>query len=460
MLKVKHHSKQQKLNNSNSLMENICYLKRHFLHVFIILCLIISASLKAQKRKQLQEKMSKIDQLIYEENDYNAALQICKEVMTTERIDIYYKQKVESIVNLIENYSDYDQKPLKLYFKAREIQSILFKGQNLTKESWEEQGNLYRELLERYPICKLAGFVQYLLARYYKKQIGNKPRYLDKEIAREKVIKTYRDVINKYPIAVFPIHGYPEYFKLGLRIAPIAQINIAWLYESGDHVKPDIEKALKEYQIIIDKYPDAVDDEGMMLALSAYVSILDIYSGMRNKEEFADTSKVKEICRILINNFQNQKYETRGYSFGEIHPEAYMRLAKFEPDKEKAIKLYKDIIEEFPKSWKGKSGSGAIGMYSVKSLNEIINLLDDPLLAIKECHEILNSKLDKLIRGYAQYRIAEIYERDIKDYDRALIEYQNVLDNFSDVNIGGETWTLSDGAESAIRVIQNKLNKE
>ncbi|MCK4225765.1 tetratricopeptide repeat protein [candidate division WOR-3 bacterium] len=404
--------------------------------------------------------MFKIERLIYVEHDYNTALQICKEVMAMEGIDRYYKQRTESISNLIENYSDFDRKPLELYFKAREIQNMWLRGENHTKESWIDQGNLYRELLEKYHKCKLAGLTQYLLAIHCKKQIGNNLGYLNRENARDKAIEAYRNVVNKYPLAVFPIHGFPEYFEMGLRIAPIAQINMAWLYELEYHLKPDIKSALKEYQIIIDKYPEAVDNRGRRLILSSHVSIMNIYSGIRGREQFLDIPKVKEICNILLNNFQNQQYEIQGWSFGEIHPEAYMRLAELEKNKENAFKLYKKIITDYPNSWTGKSGSGATVLYSVKALDKIVHLLDDTLLAIKECLEIVNSGFDKSICGYAQYKIAKIYEKELIDYKQALVEYKKVIENFGDVNLSGEAWTLGEGAESAIRSIQNKLKKE
>lgn len=435
-------------------------LVKHLLLVFILLYLIPPSFVVAQQSNLLEEKMLKIDRLIYEKNDYDSALQICKEVTAIDPIDKYYVQKVASIANLIEYYSDYDEKPLELYFEARKILDMWCKGENHTKESWVAQGNLYRELLNKYPACKLGGFVQYLLATHYKNQIGNSLSYLDKKIARQKAIEAYSEAVNKYPQAVFPICGYPQYFKLGLRIAPVAQINVAWLYmyESSD-LKPDIEEALRTYQVLIDEYPDAIDQNGRKLSLSAYVSLLNIYSGLGGHVEFVDTAQAKRICNILINNFPNQQYEIEGWYFGEIHPEAYTRLAKLELDREKAIELYEKLITHFPESWRGKSGSGATGLYAVESLDEILKLLGNAQLAIRECHKILSSKLDKAICGYAQFRIATIYEIELKDYDQALFEYQKVIDDYGDVHLDGESWTLGEGVEDAISRLQDKMNK-
>lgn len=440
----------------NLLLENVYFRKRDLLLKFTIMCLILLSLLEAQPKNQLQEKLLVIDSLIYKNNDYQTALLVCQEVMAMKNIGKYYKEKVTSIINLIENYSDCDQKPLALYFKARNIIEMWCKGKRHTKESEAEQGSLYQELLNKYSECKLAGFVQYLLANHYEKQIGNTNRYLDNETARQKAIEEYNKVINQYPLAIFPICGYPQYFKLGLKIAPLAQINIAWLYKSSYYVKPDIGKALATYQIIINQYLDAVDKKGYRLILSAYVSMLNIYC---DDEGFVDTTKAKEICHLLINHFPNQKYEIEGWHFGEIHPEAYWRLAKLEPFKEKAIKLYKKIMTDFPRSWTGQSGSGAISLYSVNSLSEIIKLLGNPQLVITECRNIINSRLDKSIQGYAQFMIAKTYEQDLRNYERALIEYQIILDNYNDVCLDGEPWTLGDGAKDAMKAIQEKLNK-
>jgi hypothetical protein len=58
-------------------------------------------------------------------------------------------------------------------------------------------------------------------------------------------------------------------------------------------------------------------------------------------------------------------YEIEGWYFGEIHPEAYMALAKLEVDQEKAIQLYDKIIRDYAKSRTGKSGSDAVASHSV-----------------------------------------------------------------------------------------------
>lgn len=452
------------------------HMNKKYITLFILLCFNLPLSLEVQYRNRIneneqsiqyyREKISTIDQILFEENDYVKGLQECKELLRmVERFDEIkrFAPQVECYIDLIENYADFDQKPLSLFFKARKIENMWNRAEGHTKESVKEQGDLYRELLEQYPQCNLAGFIQYLLGMHYKAQIGSSLTYLDREVAVQKAIEAYRNVIEKYPSAVFPIWGsHRESFKVGSRIAPTAQMNIAWLYESGfsSETGSDIPRALEAYQAVIDHYPGAVDPEDHRLDLGAYLSMINIYSGKTGYIEFIDTAKVKEICQILLNDYPNQEYEIWGWYFGAIHPEALMQLAKMETEEKKVIEIYRKIIERYPNSWTGKSGSGAVSLYSVEALENIIHLLDNPLQGIEECRDIINSDADERICGAAQYKIAQIFEEDIKDSTQALIEYQKVIDEYDDVVLGGEAVTLGEGARSAIQRLKDLSDEE
>ncbi len=376
------------------------------------------------------------------------ALRLSKESISIQNID------EKSRINLIENYSDCDRKPLELFFKSREKPS---------GNRFKYIGDIYREILEKYPECKLAGFIQYMLARNYASQINSTIRYLESsETAREKAIESYREVTRKYPTAEIPISEYDERFKIGLRIAPLAQLNIGDLYNSGNWVTPKKKEAIRAYELVINNYPEDVDYNGRKVAMNAYVSILNVYTDRNNKsdDKVVDTVKAKEICDTLINKFPNQGYEVEGYYFGETHPEAYMVLAGFETDKEKAIGIYEKIMSEYPDSWEGKSATCGVSLYAIEALFKIRYLLEDTQLIINYYRKILDSNLDRKIRGTAQFEIAVIYEADIKDYDQALVEYQKVLEDYGDVTTGAAVGTLGNEAESRISMIREKLNAE
>lgn len=430
--------------------------RRVSLIVISVLQIAFLSFLEGREENNLGEKMLEIDYQIYEVKNYKISLQMCEEVLELGKIDTYYEGKAKNYINLIENYSDYDQKPLELFFKARRIRRKMLTEKDRRQEYWEELGNLYKELLNKYPHCKLAGFIQYLIAE------RNKSYSFRDEEERQTAIQGYREVVNRYPDAEFPIEDYPQYFR-GLKIAPIAHIKIASLYEEFSHnIEPDLEQAIREYKDIIDKYPNELNRDGSKLILSAYVSMINIYSGLNIKEARVDSIKAKEHSKILINDFPNQSFLVSGpirKYFGEIHPEAYMRLARFEVDKEKAIELYKKVLIDYPKSWTGAPYTCGISLYAFAALREIIELLDDSQLSIKECQGIINSNADKGVRALAQFLLGGIYE-DMKNYDQARIEFQKVIDNYSDVDPTGGTCTLSDDAKNAIMYLQKKMLKK
>jgi len=434
--------------------------------VFYILILFSFLNAEARSGNEVERKYSIIDSLIYKEKDYDEALRFSKDFLKIHDDDFNraYAYIVKSIINLIENYSDYDRKPLELFFEYMENYFERLKCLGNSAELCKENGIIFREILEKYPDCNLAGFVQYMLGIHYQSQINSTDRYLERrEIAIEKAIESYREVIRKYPTVEMPIYESWRRFKIGLKIAPIALLKIGDLYYFDYRVKKeekDPVKAIETYESVINNYPEDVDFRGNKVAINAYVSILNIYRKNKNSSTFLDTVKAKEICNILINKFPNQGYDYKGGHIGETHPEAYMFLADFETDKEKAIKIYEKIMTEFPNNWTGRGGSGAVGRYGDIALGRIKYLFKDPESTINYYRKILNSALDINIRGSAQYSIASIYEEDIKDYNQALVEYQKVLENFADVNPSGEYYPLGEGAKSRISVIQEKLNEE
>ncbi|NUO82976.1 tetratricopeptide repeat protein [candidate division KSB1 bacterium] len=321
----------------------------------------LEAQERVKRRVIRRYHQEEVERLLYEKSNLDSALYLCRKIIGTNNIPDDYRRELENNIKLIENYSDYDRKPLKLYLQARHLLLLILSG-NRSSELPSKQGDSYRELLSRYPRCKLAAFVHYQLAWHYMRQIGG-------AIARENALAAYREIIENYPTAVFEIWDLPKDYLLGSSIAPLAQLKIAWLQQSSHR-----DTALQAFQTVIDKYPEALDQQKRKLALSAYVSMLMLCSGDEDSNEIADARKAEEICRILLDKYPNQEYEIEGWYFGEIHPEALMRLAKISTDREKAIGFYKRIIKDYPNSQEGKSGSDAVGFYSTlaqRRLNEL-----------------------------------------------------------------------------------------
>ncbi len=321
----------------------------------------LEAQEKAKRRSSRYLNYDEVERLLYEESNLDSALYLCRKIAGVKNIPDDYRQELENNIKLIENYSDYDRKPLKLYLQARHLLLLILSGHR-SNELPAQQGDSYRELLSQYPRCKLAAFVQYQLAWHYVRQIGG-------GAARQKALAAYREIIENYPAAVFEIWDHPNDYLLGSNMAPLAQLKIAWLQQSSNR-----DTALQVFQAVIDKYPEALDRQKRKLALSAYVSMLMLCTGDDDSNEIVDARKAEEICHILLDKYPNQEYEIEDWYFGEIHPEALMRLAKIATDREKAIGFYKRIIKDYPNSQAGKSGSDAVSFYSTLAqgrLNEL-----------------------------------------------------------------------------------------
>lgn len=403
--------------------------------------------------RDLEALATKISYLIYVENDYHRALELCNQKSTLKLVETWanrhdgadrYINKIMNCKNLIENCSDYDRNPLNLYFEARQIDEL--EGHQKTIEKIIEQGNLYRRLLVEYPSCKLAGFTCYLLAEHYvnygiygrRFETGLNNAELMVEF-REIAVRLYNKIIDDYSHAVFPTNEKRSdglYFsRMGIEIAPLAQMKIArlWDHRGLDPQRANIPRAGEEYQNVIDRFPGAIDTDSTLLALKAYLAMLDIYSDKYNYRSSLDFDKARNICQIMLSDFPNLRILKEWISI-ETHPAVYFRLAEIESDKEQAIGILKKIIYEFPDSFFYEDDGPTY--YSDQALREMIRQMDDPNRSIEECRKIMNSDLPVRMRAFAQLRIALIYLEDLNDKSQALIEFRSIVAEFGDVPTG------------------------
>lgn len=341
--------------------------------------------------------------------------------------------KKPEITEALKSYDDMGGAPLKAFLEAQKPEVI--------SGSKEARCKKYRDLLAKYPDCKLAPYVRYLLAESSE---GNES------------IGNYSTICEKYPAAVFPVSDGKG--KQGEKIAPLAALGLAWQYG-----KTDPARALTQLELTAGKYPKTRDAEEYSIAGSARIGMLNIYAGWKPKAEKLfprDIIKAKILIEFLTSKDTSKKYEVEGSYFGETQPEAYLRLAQLERNagnKQKAIKLFRIVIEKFPAVLCGVSHSAG-SPYGLNAFMEILATMAEETLAMKECVRVEGSTTTKQIKGYAQLKIAEFYEKK-KDFKRAKTQYEKAKEKYPDVKMPGEEEnTIGDKAQA--KIIQMREENE
>jgi len=441
---------------------------KHFILIILIFLFSVQTGHTGIRRKsrpvrnKTELNLAAIDSCIYQKSDLDACLKLCKKIIIEDTENNYLVKIAENHINLITDYSDYEQKPLMLYYKANEVNKNWRRGKVQSTAEWIEQGNLYREICEKYPDSKLAGFIHFLLAFHYYYQRNHTLAYLEPDTAIQFAMKEFLIVINDYPDDIVPVwNPLSTNYIPGLRLAPLSHLQMAGIFEKKRFKKYyNINKAVEHYEKIIQKYSDEKDYRGYNMAINATIQLLNIYCDWNNYPNYsnADTSKVRELCNRLLLELPNQGFEYDEYIFGETHPEALYRLAVFEKDKNKSINYYFRILEKFQEVWTGYAGCDATGLYCLKALDGIMNNYSDENDKIRICKSIINSesKYSRTIRGHAQSRLANIYYQ-MNNYEKALIELQKVVDQFYDIHTSGEDMTLGYEAEVSIKELKLKM---
>ena len=337
-------------------------------------------------------------------------------------------------------FSDYNYEPLKLFLSAI---------QEYNDETFPETLN---EILEKYPKSKITPFVQYLLGRYYEYKFKD-------EKDREKAIINYQKVIRNYPNALYPKNDFPIHFcRAGElydeEIAPIAQMHIAWLYDlygdNPDNPMRDTKQAITEYRKVITNYTEKVS-----LCLTAYIHLLSIYREENNEEKF------QEIGNILISKYGGQSFRKGSWGeWGVVEPEVLIGLAEFEEKKGNhvaAIKIYKKVLIKFSDASKTFHGGPEI-YYSNWAIDGILNLINDDEKSIQELKKIQTKIIGKRLKGYLQFKIAYIYDKKIRDQEKATDEYKKFVENY---DFNQHTYGMLDNeATEKLQELQTTKNKK
>lgn len=409
--------------------------------------------------QELIVKMNYVDSLILSKRDYVAALTLSQEIYNTKDLEIDCKHRLSNIINLIKYYSDYDNKPLELYFKAEQLTVYKNKcgADSLRKKANLQIESIYKQILDEYPDCNLAGFVAYLLANQFEHQYATRnisapiEDYLANIDKQEKALAYYGRITTNYKNSKAPIHSifglYSDNFKINITLAPLAHMKMANLYLSEG--KYDL--AEKEYMRVITNYPMACDAEGNKLILSSHIYLMQLYSDAKSR----NTRKLREVCHDLINNYKNQRFEIMGRS-GEIHPEAYLYLANTEENINNTLERYLYIINNYKKSHFGKPHSCDIGAYALCAIRDAVDTLrKEDINSIKN---VLNKSQSKTKSIIAQLAIAKYYHYH-GQHELSLKKYGNLKSKYGSLYLCDE---ISESGTTKIylgNIIESEINQ-
>lgn len=219
-------------------------------------------------------------------------------------------------------------------------------------------------------------------------------------------IELYQKVVDNYPDSP---------------IAPQALTTIGACYVYKD----DIQKAIEVARKILEKYPDWEGANGSYFCLGY---------GYANLRDYENAAK----------NFKTAAEKYPGKNPKNNEARFYLGVCYFEIEEyDKAISVYQKIKEDYPEYSIVKS----FGVdYEIGRCYESLWKLDEALdiyLQTVEKGDIKFIPLDGVT-----YHIAEIYEYK-KDYEKARIWCQRVIDNYSDSE-------LTDEAEEKLKALRAK----
>jgi len=268
----------------------------------------------------------------------------------------------------------------------------------------------YEMLLEQYPCCSISPEAQWRIGYIYEKVLNSD----------EHAIESYENVVTNYPTSSFAAEAL---FRIG-RIYK----------ESGNY-----EKALDAFSKLIDQWPD-------FWKLPAI-----FYWKGQCLEEIRNYSQAIDAYKIFLTTYLPQTEQTR---LGDIGRYNQSKL-KIETEIENKINF---LQAEMPKvEWEKartfiKEGNYSEALPIYRRLPMIAPNSKWAQEAIKQIRKIeylasiqrLKQKISSLPPGdycsmIAQERIAEIYERELKEYNKAISEYKIILSDYPKNIISAKT---------------------
>jgi len=259
----------------------------------------------------------------------------------------------------------------------------------------------YEELLKRYPYSSVAPEAGWRIGDVYDKVLNSK----------DKAIEAYKDVVVKYPTSHF---------------AAEALFRIGRIYEEGGNCG----KALDAFDELIQQWPDfwklpavfywkgkcleELKDYGQ--AINAYKTFVIAYLPQTDQARLGDIGKYQQSKLKIESEIENKINALQAQMPSVEWGKAQVLIEK--GNYLEALPIYRKLPTIAPNSKWAEDAKKQIRTIEYQA-------------GIQR----LRKKIESLPPGdyqamIAQERIAEIYERELKDYDKAIAEYNLVLSNY------------------------------
>lgn len=383
-------------------------------------------------------------------NEYNKAINIAKEYVSSyPDLTNYIILGYMSIANTYRRMGNYDE-AIKMYRKVEseypktDYAKIARKNAS-SIESALNDIQLYEQIINDYPDTHFAAVYRLEIAELYASpQALNTP---------ERAIKEYRKLIEQYPdseigaeallrigniysrILSDPVRAVSAYQKIiegrfsATKLGAEAAFGMGMVFYNSLR---NYSKASEVFKLILTEYPTYRKYPAVLYWLGmCYEQVKDydkaietfvlLYQTCPDKDTtwLADIGKFgdKDIKKEIKAKIDNLKTMASSAYWAQIE----QALSK--DDYIKALSLCKELIVKYPES-----------EYAEKSKQKLDEI--NYMAEIQACKKRIRRK--EVSAPSAQFRIAEIYETNIQDYQQAIREYQKLYQRYADTDWGAE----------------------
>ena len=358
--------------------------------------------------------------------------------------------KCGALIKLInDNKDDINQDALKLFFQLSD--SIIDTEEDILKKA-----EVSKRLVSHYPKSKLAGVAQYLMGYIYEYKILDYSNNSYKLVALHNydAIDAYRKVISEYPGECWNYY-LPEFYEsadrlVNIPIAYIAQFRIGKIYQFNLR---EYKQAIVEYDKLVSKLSSSGIDSGNLyyhLGTPLIIKVKQLRAECY--EQLKEYDKAIEEYSNIANEIAGEKIR-----FQESYHGGIIEWKTIDPECQKLIKLaenavynkkykdafnvYKDIIVNYPeRSYSDEYDNAKVyAVDAIEGVNEMcLNKMQNAYEAIELLQELGNLVLTIQIndgriknrvtlKARLMYSIALIYENKLRDYDKAMLGYENII---------------------------------
>jgi tetratricopeptide (TPR) repeat protein len=335
---------------------------------------------------------------------YDDAIQIYQEIVNnypaTDFLHQTAQRKISNIKNAlsslqkqqehIQNYANTDL-AIQASFQIAELYRT---DLNRPQKAIEQ----YRSIVEKYPRNAIAPESQWWIG-----QLNHKALHLEKE-----AISEYQQVIQNYPTSSFAAEAY---FQIGR------------IYES----QGKYQEALAAFNSIITgypsfwKYPVVFYLQGECYeqlmdysnAISAYKIFINVYLPDADPVRLGDIGKYGE-SKLKFSTEIEAKIRELQTDLPKVEWEKAQALTK-KGDYQTALPILRKILSIAPES-----------QYAQQAKNQLKRA--EALAAIQQWQNEIDEQPQSFTAVIARFRIAETYEKELFDYQKAIAEYRKLID--------------------------------